>query len=86
MLGYMKQVLIEILKDVDPDIRDFLLSQDGNKHPMWTYLDDAPMTALLWQLVRQGKPVIYETRGESIDPGLLEPGEVRRISDNDKPQ
>jgi len=50
----MKFLLLEILKDCDPDIRNTLLENKG-KHEAWEYLDNAVMVALMWQQVRNSK-------------------------------
>jgi hypothetical protein len=50
----MKAILLEILKDCDEDIRTKLLERDG-KHEVWEYLENAALTALMWQQVRNSK-------------------------------
>lgn len=47
----MKNVLLEILKDCDEDIRTKMLEHDG-KYALWEYLENAPLVALSWQQVR----------------------------------
>lgn len=82
----MKQILLEVLKDVDPDIRDTLLSDDG-KYPAWQYLQDPVMTALTWQLVRNGKHPIMMTQTHPMIPHIqpIAPATATTCA-NDKPQ
>lgn len=47
-------VLLRILEDVDSDIKESMLEPNG-KYQNCDYLQDAALTALMWQLVRNAK-------------------------------
>lgn len=59
----MHEVLKKILKDVDPDIRDSLMEKHGQYHA-WELLKDPALTALMWQMVRDNKPIIVNDNTE----------------------